>query len=266
MALVTLTGILLIVFGGVTDRLIPLFAIGAFLAFTLSQAGMVMHWKRQAGTGSGWRMFVNGLGAVATGITVLVVLVAKFADGAWVTALLIPLLIVMMSAIRRHYRRVRAQIAECAPLTISTLSAPFVVVPMDGWTRIAEKAIRFALKLSDEVQAVHVLDTDEDRDLVGEAWQTNVARPLVGLAKKAPEFVMIDSPYRFVITPLVDHILRLEKEHPDRQIAVLVPEMVVHAWWQNALHNQRSQLLKLLLLLRGNQRIIVINIPWYLES
>ncbi len=266
MAMVTLTGILLILFGGVTDRLIPLFAIGAFLAFTLSQAGMVMHWKRDGKAGSGWRMFVNGLGAVATGITVLVVLVAKFADGAWITALLIPALIVMMVAIRRHYRRVTSQVSECAPLTISTLSAPFVVVPMDGWTRIAEKAIRFALKLSDEVQAVHVLDTDEDRDLVGESWQKNVARPLAALAKKPPEFVMIESPYRFVITPLVDHILHLEKEHPDRQIAVLVSEMVVHSWWQNLLHNQRSQLLKLLLLLRGNQRIIVINIPWYLES
>ncbi len=266
MAMVTLTGILLIIFGGVTDRLIPLFAIGAFLAFTLSQAGMVMHWKRRGGAGAGWRMFVNGLGAVATGVTVLVVLVAKFADGAWVTALLIPLLIMMMVAIRRHYRRVMAQVEECAPLTIGSLSAPFVVVPMDGWTRIAEKAIRFALKLSDQVQAVHVLGMDEDRELVALAWRQNVAHPLENYGKAAPEFVMLESPYRFVLTPLVDHILRLERAHPDRQIAVLVPEMVVHVWWQNLLHNQKSQLLKLMLLLRGNQRIIVINIPWYLES
>ncbi len=146
--LVLLTGLLLVIFRGVTDRLIPLFAIGAFLAFTLSQAGMVMHWKRQGGPGAGWRMFVNALGGIATGITVVVVLVAKFTDGAWVTALLVPVVMLMMVGVRKHYRRVRAQIAECAPLTLSTLNAPFVVVPMDGWTRIEEKAIRFALKLS----------------------------------------------------------------------------------------------------------------------
>ncbi len=264
-ALVGLTAVLLTIFGGVTDRLIPLFAIGAFLAFTLSQAGMVMHWKRQGGAGARWRMFVNGLGAAATGVTVLVVLVAKFADGAWVTALLIPLLILMMAAVRRHYRRVGAQVAECAPLTIGSLKAPFVVVPMDNWTRIAEKAIRFSLKLSDQVEAVHVLGADEDRELVGAAWERNVAHPLVALGRTPPAFVMLDSPFRFVLTPLVDHILQLEADHPDRQIAVLVPEMVVVSWWQNLLHNQRSQLLKLLLLLRGNQRIMVINIPWYLE-
>ncbi len=110
-----------------------------------------------------------------------------------------------------------------------------------------------------------MLGADEDRSRIEEVWQTNVAHPLTLLGKAAPEFVILESPFRFVVTPLVDHILRLEKEHPDRQIAVLVPEMVVYAWWQNLLHNQRSQLLKLLLLLRGNQRIIVINIPWYLE-
>ena len=265
-ALVGFTAVLLIVFGGVTDKLIPLYAIGAFLAFTLSQAGMVVHWKRTGGAGSGFRMFVNGLGAVATGITLLVVLVAKFTEGAWVTALLIPLLIVTMLAIRRHYRRVAAQIADCAPLSISTLHPPCVVVPMDGWNRITEKAIRFALKVSDQVEVVHVVDVDEDREAVDRMWQGNVAAPLTTYGRKVPDFVLLESPYRFVITPLVEHILQLEKNNPGRQIAVLVPEMVVHAWWQNALHNQRAQLLKLLLLLRGNQRIIVINIPWYLEQ
>ena len=109
-ALVTFTAILLIVFGGVTDRLIPLYAIGAFLAFTLSQAGMVVHWRRLGGKGAGWHMFVNGVGAFATGVTVIVVLVAKFAEGAWVTAVMVPLLILGMLRVKKHYNRVAAQV------------------------------------------------------------------------------------------------------------------------------------------------------------
>ncbi len=106
---------LLIVFGGVTDRLIPLFAIGAFLAFTLSQAGMVMHWKRQGGEGALHRMIINGVGALATGITLVVVLVAKFTEGAWITAILVPVLIMIMSAVKRHYDRVAREIEVDCP-------------------------------------------------------------------------------------------------------------------------------------------------------
>ena len=108
-ALALLTGLLLIIFRGVTDRLIPLYAVGAFLAFTLSQAGMVVHWKRVGGAGAGRSMFLNGLGAIATGITTAVVLVAKFTDGAWITVLLIPSLILMMRAVQRHYSDVRQE-------------------------------------------------------------------------------------------------------------------------------------------------------------
>src|ERR1035437_3649208 len=135
--LVALTALLLIVFGGVTDRLIPLFAIGAFLAFTLSPAGMVIHWKRQGAYPL--RMFANGLGAVATGITVLVVLVAKFVEGAWITALLVALMIVLMRAVNRHYVRV-AKDTECdRPISPAEVTEPIVVVPVDRWSRITEK-------------------------------------------------------------------------------------------------------------------------------
>jgi hypothetical protein len=261
-ALVGFTAALLIVFGGVTDRLIPLFAIGAFLAFTLSQAGMVVHWKRQTGNHL-HRMIVNGIGAFATGITLLVVLVAKFKDGAWITAILIPALILLMVSIKRHYRSVRSEIAIDRPLNIDNLAAPFVVLPLDGWTRISEKGLRFALKLSDHVEAVHV-DAEDCREQVAELWERDVALPLRSAGHIVPELIFIESPYRFILLPLVDHILQLERNHPERQIAVLIPELVVKNWWQTPLHNQRSQLLKLLLLLRGNQRIMVINIPWYL--
>jgi amino acid permease-like protein len=262
-ALVTFTAILLIVFGGVTDRLIPLFAIGAFLAFTLSQAGMVIHWKRQGGKGSLLRMIINGAGAFATGITILVVLVAKFTEGAWITALLIPVLMVIMSGVKRHYDRVRREVTVDCPMRIDNLTQPLVIVPLDRWTRITEKGLRFAMKISDQVQAVHV-DAEECWDEVRQMWQRNVAAPMHKSGKTVPELILLSSPYRFVITPLVEYIGKIERDHPDRQIAVLVPELVVKHWWQTPLHNQRAQLLKLLLLVRGNQRIVVINIPWYL--
>jgi amino acid transporter len=262
-ALVGFTGTLLVVFGGVTDRLIPLFAIGAFLAFTLSQAGMVVHWYKQTGPGRHHRMVINGIGALATGITLLVVLVAKFTEGAWITAILVPSLILLMVGVKRHYDRVANEIACDRPMHVTDLAHPLVIVPVDRWTRITEKGLRFAMKLSDQVQAVHV-DAEDYRDQVEQMWLRNVVTPVAAANLPVPELVFLKSPYRFVLMPLVDHILQVERDHPERQIAVLVPELVVKHWWQTPLHNQRAQVLKLLLLVRGNQRITVINIPWYL--
>ncbi len=262
-ALVGFTALLLIVFGGVTDRLIPLFAIGAFLAFTLSQAGMVMHWKRLGGEGSTHRMVINGVGAVATGITLVVVLVAKFTEGAWIIAILVPILIVAMSGVKRHYDSVAREVAVDQPMRIDNLMHPLVIVPLDRWTRISEKGLRFAMKLSDQVQAVHV-DAEDCSAEVEAGWNRNVVGPFRLEGKQPPELVLLSSPFRYVLMPLVEHILKTEHDHPDRQIAVLVPELIVKHWWQAPLHNQRAQMLKLLLLVRGNQRIMVINIPWYL--
>jgi len=262
-ALVGFTAALLIIFGGVTDRLIPLFAIGAFLAFTLSQAGMVMHWHKQTGPGRFHRMIINGVGATATGITLIVVLVAKFVDGAWITALLVPLLIVLMLAVKRHYEGVSKETACDRPIELDNMAHPLVVVPMDRWSKITEKGLRFAMKISDHVQVVHV-DAEERREEVQAMWQRNVVGPVQAAGLPIPEMIFCASPYRFVVMPLVNHIMELEAENPGRQIAVLIPELVVRHWWQTPLHNQRAQLLKLLLLLRGNQRMVVINIPWYL--
>ncbi|SEG05897.1 amino acid/polyamine/organocation transporter, APC superfamily [Bryocella elongata] len=262
-ALVGFTALLLIIFQGVTDRLIPLFAIGAFLAFTLSQAGMVVHWLRVGGPRAKLRMVVNGLGAVATGVTLLVVLVAKFREGAWVTALLIPLLILLMASVRRHYDGVREETTIDRPIHTDNLVAPLVIVPVDRWSKIAEKGLRFALKLSDEVEAVHV-DAEDRLSELEQHWEANIADPIRAIGRTPPRLISLPSPFRFVMWPLLEHILAVEREHPERQIAVLIPELVVKHWWQAPLHNQRSQMLKLLLLVKGNQRITVINIPWYL--
>ena len=178
-ALTGFTAVILILFGGVTDKLIPLYAIGAFLAFTLSQAGMVVHWKRSGEhAGRMWHMFVNGTGAVATGITTCVVLVAKFKSGAWVTALLVPTLILLMMGIKRHYSRVKREMKDMNPLSLVNLEQPIVVIPMARWDRITEKAMRFGLLLSKEIKVVHVhADEDLDEGLAG-IWDEMVIGPL----------------------------------------------------------------------------------------
>jgi amino acid transporter len=263
--LVFLTALLLLVFGGVTDRLIPLYAIGAFLAFTLSQAGMVVHWRRTGGPRATARMLVNGIGAFATGVTTVVVLVTKFADGAWITALLIPLMIGVMWAVHHHYQRVSKEIATSDPLTLEHLQRPHLIVPIDRWSRISEKALRFALSISADVEAVHIRIEDTDEAVtICEEWEAMVIEPMLAAGLPAPRLTILESPYRFVLLPLIEHILERERLNPDRNIAVLVPEVVVKHWWENLLHNQRGNLLKLMLLVRGNQRIFVINIPWYL--
>jgi hypothetical protein len=262
-ALCGFTALILILFDGVTDRLIPLYAMGAFLAFTLSQSGMVRHWhKTMDAPHRRLKMAINGLGAVATGCTLIVILVTKFIYGAWVTALLIPILIWTMHSIKKHYTRVKRETDDPTPLRLTGLEPPIVVIPMARWDKITEKAMRFGMLMSPVVKVVHV-DSD-DSDALGLVWDEMVRRPVLEHGVPEPELVTVKSTYRTILSPLMDYILKLEDDNPGRKIAVLLPELVVRHFWENLLHNQRVQLLKLLLLLKGNQRIVVVNIPWYL--
>ncbi len=262
--LAVLAALLLIAFRGVTDRLIPLFAIGAFLAFTLSQAGMVQHWRRTRGKGWRFSMAVNGIGALATGITVCVVLATKFMSGAWITAIVIPLIILLMLAVHRHYRRVAREIAAREILDTGKLVQPIVVLPIPGWNRITAKALRFALSLSTDVYCVHVKN-DEGEEPLEPLWKKNVADPLQQAGLPEPKLIQVESPTRRVLGPILDQIDVLEKDNPDRQLMVLLPELVENRWYYYLLHNQRAALLKAMLYLHGAQRIVVANVPWYLE-
>ncbi len=263
--LTILSGILLVIFGGVTDRLIPLFAIGALLSFTASQAGMVVHWRKTGGAGSKRSMAINAIGATATGITAVIVLVAKFTEGAWVVLLLIPALIVLMSGVRRHYAFVRRETQKViATAELGPIQEPIVVLPLEQWNRIAEKAIRFAMSMTKQVQAVHV--QCEDTEDLRKKWNEFVTQPALHSGLTPPELVTITSPYRFVMSPIVDHVVKIERDNPDRQIAVLVPELVERHWWHQLLHNQRSEMLRALLLWQGQKRIVVITIPWFLHD
>jgi hypothetical protein len=263
--LLLLCGALLVAFGGVTDRLIPLYAIGAFLAFTLSQSGMVMHWRRQGGSGSQLAMYVNGLGAIATATTVLVVTFTKFTSGAWITTLVIPAIILLMLSVRRHYDRVADEVTSCEPMDLSNSGVPIVVVPMVQWNKIMNRALQFAFNLSSEVHAVHV-DSGDGCDELRREWARLVKEPCQRAALQVPHLTVVKSPYRFVINPIVDYVLNLEQRNPRRLIAVIIPELVEKHWYLYILHNQRATWLKAALLLKRSQRNVVVNVPWYLDT
>jgi amino acid transporter len=263
--LATLAAGILLLFGGVTDRLIPLFAIGAFLAFTLSQTGMVMHWKRVGGAHARHSMLINGLGALATAATTAVVMVSKFTEGAWVTVLLIPAIVAVMKNVRGHYDRLAAEISTTDPLSTANLCAPVVVVPMDIWTRISQKALRFALTLSKDVIVVHV-NSSEEPSRIREEWPRIVEEPAHRAGLPVPKLEVLESPYRFVVGPLLQFIFEVERQHPDRQVAVLLPNFVERHWYHRFLHNQRAELLTALLLFGGDQRVVIVNVPWYSKT
>jgi amino acid transporter len=258
-----LAAALLIVFGGVTDRLIPLFAVGAFLAFTLSQAGMVVHWKRVGGAHALHGMFVNGLGATATGITVVIVLAAKFLEGAWVTVILIPALLAIMISVRRHYQAVAREIKLDTPLNLIHLEPPIVVVPIQSWNKTSEKGLRFAVNLSTEVYALQVRIGDGVEDL-RERWVHLVEGPALELGVPVPKLKVVESPYRQLFRPILEFVDELARANPGRYMAVVIPELVEHHWYHYLLHNQRATILKAILYVKGNQQINVVNVPWYL--
>jgi hypothetical protein len=263
-ALAGLAAVLLVIFGGVTDRLIPLFAIGAFLSFTMSQAGMVVHWKRHPGPHARTSMVVNALGAVATGLTTLVVAIAKFSEGAWITLAIIPALLLLMVGIRRHYHAVTMEISSSSSLELGDLRQPTVVVPIEEWNRVAKKALRFALTLSDDVQVLHI-DSGAEPNTLRKAWPELVEEPARKAGRIPPRLVIIKSPYRVVVGPILSYVRQVERSNPDRQIAVVVSELVEQRWFQYLLHNQRAQVLTALLTLDGDDRIVVINVPWYMK-
>jgi amino acid transporter len=261
--LAVLCGGVLILFGGVTDRLIPLYAVGAFLAFTLSQSGMVVHWWKKRGPGWVRSALVNGLGALVTGITTVVVLVAKFVEGAWITLIFIPLAIVLFALVRRHYHYVNLLTGCKVPVNVAGLNLqPIAVIAIDRWSNITRQGIEFAARLSPEVIALHV-EPGEHSELLHDDWEHYVERPFRAQGKEPPQLHVLPSPYRFIIIPIVQFILDLSKKNPDRNIIVVIPELVEDKWYEYFLHNQRGRLLEWVLLARGNERIFSVSAPWY---
>jgi amino acid transporter len=259
-------GLLLVVFEGVTDRLIPLFAVGAFLAFTMSQWGMVVHWRREGARGAWRSILLNGAGAVATGATLLVILVSKFTTGAWITVLLIPILIGLFLLVSRNYARIDDQTDVSGPLQLDAPPPPVVVIPLKRLDRVARKSIRLAISISPDVHVVQVLAEEPGTEDLEAEWGRTVVEPIAAAGYSAPKLVVLRSTYREFVGPLVSYVQRLARESPRRYVAVIVPEVVERRWYHFLLHSHRPALLKAYLFLRGGPRVIVINAPWYLQD
>jgi amino acid transporter len=265
-ALSVLAGVLLVAFKGITDDLIPLFAIGAFLAFTLSQAGMVQHWRREGGSEARHSMPMNALGAVATGITLVVVAVSKFTEGAWVTVVLIPLLLLAFSRVNRHYRRVAEQIVDAEPLALADASHPIVVVAMQSWNKLTARGLQVAVRLSPEVYAVQIKsETAKMRDMTAD-WERLCVAPAKAAGLPEPQLMVLPSRFRQLFKPLIDFVIDLRDENPGRDIVVVIPDLVVARWYHGFLHNNRGAILRTLLRLRGGSRVIVLNTPFQLAD
>jgi hypothetical protein len=266
MTLAVLSGGLLIGFGGVTDRLIPLFAIGALLAFTLSQGGMVQHWRRSRGPGSARSAVINGLGALATGVTLIIVAVSKFAEGAWWIVIMIPTLAVCFARVNRHYRRIGAQVATIEPLEIPDAQSPIVVLPASTWNKMTQHGLKFALRLSPDVHVVQVrTETDHLEDL-SDNWALLIKSRARTEGIVEPKLVVLTSEYRRFFKPFVDYVLALETDNPGRDVVVVIPDVILSHWYEGLLHNNRGAFLRSLLRARGGPRVVVVDVPFRIND
>jgi len=261
-ALAGLTGVLIIAFNGDSHALIPLFAVGVFLAFTLSQAGMVIHWIKQRGRAWPAKALINGLGMLTTLVTLLVVGVSKFGEGAWIVVLLIPLIVVGFEIVRGHYREVARELTlRGLPPSLKPLVPPRVVLPLSGVHRGVLEALRYARSISDNVTAVYVEVNPAATAQVRADWETwGLDVPLV----------VVPSPYRSTIGPLLDFLEQTDHDHNDGQYAtVVLPEFVPAHRWQFLLHNQTAWLLKLALIYkrrRFRHTHVIVDVPFYLRD
>lgn len=256
--LAALAAALIVAFGGSVTSLVPLYTVGVFLAFTLSQTGMVRHWweLRNQEPGWRWRAAVNGAGALATGTVMLVVGVAKFALGAWIIMLLVPLIVAALWAVHQHYQRMdRALMPD--PMAAPEPVHPRMIVPIANLGLPARRAIAYARAVApdDRVAAIHITDDPAAVEQLQHEWET--WHPGINL-------VIVESPYRAFSGPLLAYIEALQETHPGDTITVVIPELVPSHWWEHLLHNQTALRLKGALLFHPG--IVVTNVPYHPEE
>ena len=263
-------GTLLAAFDGITDRLIPLFAVGAFLSFTLSQAGMAVHW-RQAGAGhaSRARACINGLGALTTGVALAIILVAKFAEGAWLTVLVIPLTLLLLRLIRRYYRDLEHQVLAGSRrcMDLSDHAPPVVLIPLERWDSMAQRAVQAAARLSPDVVALHLTDlegpdAEEHHSRLRADWARFVGVPAAAAGLPEPRLVIQPSPYRSLLAPLLREMETMRAACPGRPFVVVLHELTGGRWWEAALHTRRTHRLRTQVLSYGGPDVSVLVVPW----
>ncbi len=249
-----LATMLLVAFGGQTDRLLPLYAVGVFTAFTLSQFGMVLHWYKERGRGWMRRFALNLVGATATFFVLILVILTKFQGGAWIVLVLMPLLILLFRGINRHYVRAAAEQAlgdDDAPSTYQQ-AEQIVIIPIADMNKTTVYALNYARTLSPKVVGVHVTDDAEEAAHLQEKW----ARWGEGV-----NLVILESPYRSLMAPLLSYIDMVQKKRPNAMITILVPEYIPAHWWEQILHSQTALRMKAALLLRPNT--VVTSVPYH---
>jgi hypothetical protein len=251
--------------------LIPLFAIGAFLTFTISQAGMALHWRRQAQRSRRVALYfwINAIGSCTTGIAFVVISMAKFKEGAWITLLVMPAVFVLLYAIRSYYAAIEARVRDPAPLDLTDAKPPLVIVTMEDWNRIAQRAVKFALTLSPDVIVVHLSqlagpDAEDAGRRLRAQWSADVEQPATAAGIAPPRLVLLSAQYRHIHVPLLKLLKELETHFPGRPLAVLIPEIVKQRWYQHMLHTHRAHRLQAKLLKYGGGGLTIINVPWYL--
>ena len=242
-------------FHGETHALIPLYAFGVFLSFTLKQASMVRYWvrRRQPGWVSG--VWVQAVGATATGLVMGIIAVAKFTHGAWIVVVLIPTLVVAFVAVRRHYDQVARQLSIEGTAVEPPLTAHTVLVLVGDVHRGVLRALRYARALSEDARGVYVEITLEQTRRVEERW---------GRYARGMPLVVLRSPYRSVAGPLLEYLDHLQRQALDPFITIILPEFIAARWWQHLLHNQTALFIKGALPFRKG--VIVVNVPYHLEQ
>jgi Amino acid permease len=237
-------------FKGDTNALIPLYAIGVFVCFTLSQAGMVMHWLRTKEPGWRWRATLNGIGAVATGVVSIIQIVTKFAAGAWIVALIIPLFILILQSIHTHYRRFAIDIAFRGRSPILP-HAHTVVVPIGAVNKATAAALVYATTLSRNVRAIHIEVDAKGTPKLEREWD----RWDIGY-----ELEVLASPYRSIVRPLMEYVLKIQDETPGALVTVVTPELVPRHWWEYLLHNKTALYIRTAFLFKPN--VVVVAVPY----
>jgi amino acid transporter len=246
--------VLLVVYGGDTHALIPLYMIGVFVSFTLSQAGMVVHWRRLRTTGWKYSATINGFGAIVTGMVLVVVAITKAREGAWIILVLIPVHVALFRITRRHYGEVSEQLSLDAWTQEARRRRNIVLVPVSGVHRAVVQAVSYATTLSDDVRALYVgIDPALTGRLRGDWAKWGNGVPLV----------ILDSPFRSLLEPLLEYIEQVAATSPDDFLTIVLPEFVPARWWHHVFHNQRALLIKAALLFRPN--VVVTSVPFHLR-
>ena len=251
--IVTLAGVaflLVWLFHGDTNSLVPLYAIGVFVCFTLSQAGMVVHWRATREPGWLWKAWLNGIGAVATGLVSIIQLVTKFTTGGWIIAVIIPVIILLLRKIHKHYTEFAEEIRFTGQSPIHPLHHT-VIVPVNGITKATSGALVYATTISDEVIAVYIEVDKRDTIRMQEEWEAwDIGVPLE----------VVPSPYRSILKPLVEFVENLRMVTPGELVTIVVPEIVPKHWWEHLLHNKTALYIRTAFLFKPN--VVITAIPY----